>query len=973
MLANLHSYVEIVVKYILVFKTTSNEQPKDYMIFEDLKDTGIKCFLETCSLIKSEETPCTTSESDVNPAIKKFKRNHDDINYSTVYISKSFHERNIRNKSYETVMMEDRDTKFRVIEVPFSKNMFEKIYQLKKEKNIEFTDEEIGLIFYYLFPYKELIRNITYVICYNLQNNPKLVDRLFDIVSNPGIEHDKKMVHLSTIITGENVHGRNFRQAANSHVRFYLGDKECTYIAANKNRVCQDASYYKIELEKLNIAFLIEELNMPFAFLASNYDVIIKKFSSISVSSSLTLKIDNIDYDISAIKSNLVSETQILKHKLALISDNEFFKSDRIREIILVFVKVQIPLEQKIYDDISKLSMVICKSTSYDFFESIPEKIKKLGVVPTRKQMSAIIKSPRNIEKISLDEIKFKENISFPDHMRLIKIRSSKICLGVTITFGQNCTKIIIDNTEGTINFKEFAGVNFVLLKIEEYTLQKNLSFQKKNEFTGSFLKLFFIRVDGKLRLNDNFQKVDFDSVNVAPGSEISLCDQNTIIDITKSSGLFDLTPLIGTSLCFTDEMQFKTTSIEGSPKNFLNLSMKFIKSSTDVLLADCFEKVELSYTTMNDNTRVVLNDNCKTLIIECFDGIIDVSNKITWFDEIKISFPVDRQINISFIGSINTHHLCLNNACKEHETIVSMLSNFEGISHLKFTGKFTLAWNRTAPEYIRTLCMISQNTTKKVYYISMIREKRLPNHISSESLFYETSNVIATYILERALKESVLKMIQNVEFLSVEYNGNYEIFGRMESLQVLDFGTTNFENALFEHLPHNIKLLNISGPNNSEKSGIFKYKLSDLMKLIHCDNLKVLVIDANFIFQVGTLSFVPSSVKILKVHCKSKPKEIMLLDHQKIDLCELYIYNEKLGSNTHFIIRKDIDTQVCVEALQKYIKFESLEQLALVSSAGMAEIDINSLISLNILRKRIRSVFDVFNRYNSANFALFN
>ncbi|ELQ76856.1 putative LRR containing protein [Trachipleistophora hominis] len=942
MLANLYSYVEITMKYILIFETAPDKQ-QDYMIFEDLDDTGIKNFLSTCSRTTlTEVSDYDFGRYDVKPPpYKKTRRTNEYVGYNATYFSKHFHGKDIKDKSYKDIIEEEHKTEFRVINVPFSKTTFEKIYELKIHDDIIFTNEEIYLIFFYLYPHKENMTKLTRVICFHLQRNPTMVQELFDIAQDCNIKYNDRMTCLAMIINPECHYVKDFRRTVKSSIIFALKDKRGESTTINNNTTHYNAFYYEIELDKLNIAFLIESLAMSYDYFALNHNILYEKFRNVLDKSCLVIKIHNIHGNHDYTRPELTTETTILKCKLTLIAESEFLKCSCIQEIILQFNNVQVSCEYDILKSINKLSMVIFELNSFENLKSIPKEIKNHEMILKNVILEPTLTIPDTLKRISFQESQFCESLIFPNYIQSVAILRSDVNQDATIIFDENCENVEIDETYIRIKFQEYVELNYILLTGKKYHNGGKLCYSKGKCPGEGFFIIHYANIFGRLILNINLQKVDFFFVNMSMDSQIVLCAHNKYFDISLSEGFFDLSDFIGISLHFTRKMSIKTDSIEGSTGKLLKIIIKDMELSENIVLSDCFESVELENVTLKNSSILVLNSKCKTLIIKNFDGVIKVHDRAMRFETVDISFAVNTKINIFFLGVIYADNLHLSNACRNIERIKCIFSTIQGVRNLKFTRKFTHEWSRPAEKYINTLRRIPGYQEIAEKYSKILSENSSVRSRLRKELFYKTSTAVVNSVLKTLLNASVIETIQKIEFKSITLDDcNYEILYGMKNLQILSLGHPNFTSALFSHLPFSLRLLDISWSDSNCEVEVVRHGLTDLMNLQRCYSLNVLVIDAGLFFQAGTLNFVPSSVTILKVYFTSSLEKFKSSKNRKLYLNELYIEGEALGLDQNSTEIGKTNAYAAIKALKKCIEFEYLKQFAFVCSNVRKEID---------------------------------
>ncbi|ELQ75302.1 putative LRR containing protein [Trachipleistophora hominis] len=220
------------------------------------------------------------------------------------------------------------------------------------------------------------------------------------------------------------------------------------------------------------------------------------------------------------------------------------------------------------------------------------------------------------------------------------------------------------------------------------------------------------------------------------------------------------------------------------------------------------------------------------------------------------------------------------------------------------------------------------------------MQDRSIEYHLR-ESLFYETSSAVVNTILETILNVFVAQTIRNIEFESIQLSKhNYKILTNLKTLIVLDLGTKSITDKLFGCLPPNLKLLNIAGLKKYEKSEGIKYNLIEVQRIAELSNLKVFIIDADLIFKICALSFIPSSVEVLKIYFEVIPEKLPVLPEPLLHLRELYIECNNPYEDHYNRGMNITHTKPFIDYLQKCIDFESLEQFVFVSPYTLIKID---------------------------------
>ncbi|ELA45744.1 hypothetical protein VCUG_02769, partial [Vavraia culicis subsp. floridensis] len=123
------------------------------------------------------------------------------------------------------------------------------------------------------------------------------------------------------------------------------------------------------------------------------------------------------------------------------------------------------------------------------------------------------------------------------------------------------------------------------------------------------------------------------------------------------------------------------------------------------------------------------------------------------------------------------------------------------------------------------------------------------------------------------------------------------------------------------------------------------KHEINPLIVARSNINLKVLVIDAQFLYDFNSILLSIPSLEVLKIRC-SQPININLqAQRDKIRLHELLIECSDDQINEYKTSRTTSEIHCFIQSLALYIDFTSLERLALVSISQSVIIDAATLM----------------------------
>lgn len=173
LITSLYDYVTVAVVYIFVFQSWTEEGNNEYMVIYNLRETNMMEFLSSLEAgttsfnyniheygQKQHILGISECAEDVllnSTAVQFLTKNQTKINYS----------------SYRDFILANNDTskRFKIVNMPFKKSLFEKITTSTSDNINTFSLEEIRCIFQKVFFCLDRNEGVAYNICMNLQDD----------------------------------------------------------------------------------------------------------------------------------------------------------------------------------------------------------------------------------------------------------------------------------------------------------------------------------------------------------------------------------------------------------------------------------------------------------------------------------------------------------------------------------------------------------------------------------------------------------------------------------------------------------------------------------------------------------------------------------------------------------------------------------------------------------------------------------
>ncbi|ELA45786.2 hypothetical protein VCUG_02727, partial [Vavraia culicis subsp. floridensis] len=262
-------------------------------------------------------------------------------------------------------------------------------------------------------------------------------------------------------------------------------------------------------------------------------------------------------------------------------------------------------------------------------------------------------------------------------------------------------------------------------------------------------------------------------------------------------------------------------------------------------------------------------------------------------------------------------------------DVITTILAGLEEVKHLEFESKYPRMMSKVFGEHHKESLMNIVSTEN--YKNDPNFELRYSEIKDTEPVVFllEMSNIVVNLILKAVLSEKVMNTVSKLEFTSVAIDAdNCKSLGKLSNLKILRICPKIITNEFLYNLPMNLKLLNITDLDAMDRNLMTEHEINPSTLARPNINLKVLVIDAQFLYDFNSILLSIPSLEVLKIRC-SQPININLqAQRDKIRLQELFIECSDDQINEYKTSRTTSEIHCFIQSLALYIDFTSLERL---------------------------------------------
>lgn len=889
MLFLLQKYAEKLLKYILVFQTIIDGLNEDYIVLDDLEDTGMVRYLNACE--KDADKCILTCVMKNSERIYPLKGTSDQkktlANGTSYYFSHVFGFKKLEYEPYYILIEKDKNIKYKVIKVPLHRPFFMKIMKLSQHHIPTFTTDEICTIITDILPYKDRAELLAHSICSHLQNNPDLVHELIGCVNNPESSHYSPQTRfLSSVVFNTNRTRDSFSDILSTRVGFKLVNQKDSdsVIYAYAGQKCPGKVFFFVSINRLTIKFLIKHLEMSYYSFKENQDALNSIFCKEPKELLESVKIYAINNEIDTVMPDLTSENQILSHKLSVITQSRFLLAGNIGSIGLQFAHFKKKIDFTCLNHLKMLNDIICWKCSLNFVKSIPEQINIEMYLSEDKTDNLFKETPSNIVNVSYSNCHISDCSKISGKIRSITIDCCPIDSNDVLSFGKNYENVTVKTRKPIkIEMNGYVGFEEVFLGGSKNSVFK---FNKEPVTHRGVLELIdakIMEMAMPITISENIHEATFECVQLLSDSTIVFPHTGQSIQISRSQGLFDLEAYIGFKQLFTYNMAVKVLPIQNSEISLSYILLRNIQLDQNIILPNNYEYVVLENVVVDENASVLLNKACKRLVISGCSGTFNISDA-EYFENITICYSIYKDNDIRFVGSRVVNHLHLRNICGNMEVVKSQLKCFKQVKHLQFTFNYSDEAEDIGSDV--NLSTIFENIFGK--NVNPVPEY-LPSH---EDCYLKTackkSEFAVNFILSEIFTENFIDSVTELELTSITITpNNYDLVNSLSNLAILKIRSASLTYNFFKCLPIDLRILDVSGSHIFYESA--EHNTCNGRKN-YSNNVKIASLSAKVLFQLPNIGLLLPSLMILKIQFDPMCKADYIVHDDVIQLEELFI-----------------------------------------------------------------------------------
>lgn len=923
MLRNLYAYIGVVTKYILVFDAESGESNSNYVVFDELEDTGVADFVRNCRTIKQNDLfdraigdaqrySCARQGMALMP--------EDNRVYYHCHI---FGAREVACKPYQSLIQTNSGTKFEIIPVPISKPLFEKVLKLSEHHVPHFTSAEVCALIEHLLPFKDKRALLAYVVYLYLQNHPSFAHQVLACHSEEPCRHTPLAQFFAAFVFGTGHAADGFAPLISSNVVVRLQDEHGIIAEISSSSLCNKPIYHRVKLDTPLFGFMFDCLSVSYRCL-TEHEAALQHVLHIGMRKGpLTVKIQNIDEREE--RAHQRTPSDVLRHRLCFLSTCGLLQYRHISEIILEFHRITVPVSTMRFNEGIGITAV-CYHCSVEFIDSLLRKVKIVSASICGANSRTINRVHRNVAKLSYTKCSFDGRILVPRTVQDYEMFCCDATPDTSFRFKGECCSIAVRGVQTTIYPSGNAGFSRIMLQ----STDSHFMFSAGKGSESSFLKLKNAKIGLKTCINENVHSVKF--VGVTADQEIEFDGRNTCLHVLESSGWFDLWPFMCTKLCLKRNMVIKVSPIPDSLHDLSHILLCNIGLDHTLTLPDCYRHAELENVSTFGDACLVLGENCKELSVKACCGVLDL-RKAEYLDRLTVELSVAERNNVRFVGVRRVGHLHCRNVCRDIDVIKSLLLGLERVDYLQFTSDYSAVRYHDIRLYYSTR-PFSLPPSRNLGCIPTQQHRESPlNRDTPWVYIHSTTNVLVNRALRMVLRRPAVKNLARLELTLICVTGsNCKLLKRLKHLEVLKVSTACLTSEFFTNLPRMLRMMDIT--DTYIRKHRTTRRVSGPLNIKHTFNdLKVLAIDAcAFVHLTAIFSLAPT-LKVLRVRNTEIPPHSLPMVARKVQLQECFIEcaYHLIAPDAMYVTRPDLTS--LIELLSQHIDFHALESLVIMSS----------------------------------------
>lgn len=712
------NYIKVAMKYVLVFVPNLHTQNEEYLVFNNLHETGLENYLSTCKSTQVvSSVPRELRISEKSESVLEGSENTAEVRkkHFTCYIGEIFGLGGSKCKSYQDFIDTNvNDMSFTIVKVPLSMSLFKKISNISRHTASDFTFDDIYDMFVQLFPFKDKQALCALAVVFHLHKNSDLTAELKRCyVAQDKSKFDEKIKYLSTHIFSSSTNSDSFLSIINRILEFYsFSDNDEIMVRYQDNEFVE--LFIVAELADFSLRFMFTHVEISYNRLVNNADILVKQLSDDHFQYPLTLCIEEIEGTLEeddpceylrsnssdstsgsdsdddggigfrSLRSSPLSEKETLVHAIGLISDVVCSMGGRVQKVILELNRFATAIDSSCFSRIGSLSVIRCTDCSAEFLASLPCNAVQIVAKFNNSFARSVTELYQNAASVQYNENTFYNDLTFMGRQKHIEICSSAINESFTFLPENDYECISLISVYGVVYLSGIAGFGQILLKRTNTT--NKLHYEKK-EPGKSLFELKSAQIFDHMVVDADIGSVILHMVELDLGTSIVFSSTNMHVEVSESRGLLDMTSFIGTVVFIDRTMKLKISSTQDKHSELSHIELSGINFRGNVVLRDVFEEIDLKYVFIDKKSSLTVNMSCKELVIERCTGMIDLT-RVHQLDKVKITFALQEHIRFKFAEPMHVRHLHLHRVCHGVDEMEMLFSNFVKIEYLQITDE---------------------------------------------------------------------------------------------------------------------------------------------------------------------------------------------------------------------------------------------------------------------------------------------
>lgn len=864
MLDEVYEYVTKGIVYILVFNSLLEDGNREYIVCYDLKNTNMSVFIN--SLENDEVTNtgyriwCYESTQHVVETVhytdsaprKPWLRYHDFVRTNN-----------------------NPNVKFKIVEVPYTKHLHERAVPVRSDGYHEFSLDEVRLIFKYIFMNLDDDGKLSFDLCMTFQVNMSLFQTLraeeecdddlrTEVVAVHGSNFDKALI--------------KFRESMNRNVVLHLTRESRRVAKVFGSNRAERIYNSKVQINELNVGYLFERCDVRASFLRDNAELFYKKLGHNFNGARLTLILRETLLFKSLV--TMMSRDMVLASHFKWVSELQLWQSSHIDRVTIeiqisnVYQGYSIMCTKTPFDSIYKIEC------SIDFINSVAQPIRDMVLYYENSLGMSVDETAAYVTHLKGHNLVFSSNFVFKKCFKTIKMYRASVEEGSVVALKGRFDELDIKYSVGEF---DLVGV-FALGVIKLLNNISRLYLRMESADNSSELLMSHALVEEHVLIDERITIVCLEDSCLSKGARVLVGENHRKITISGARGTLNLQGLVTANLHAESDTSVKICRVKNS---IFKLQLVKYVVKQPIELMNCFYDIKLIEVTLDDDLCLVINENCKNVLIFQCVGTYDLSRPAR-FISVEIGFSAVSPEKLTVKGPIRTESLFIHDIPDDIPALARFFSEFEEINHLLISHSLELKRS------VSLECLI-------LYRHKMVESNKLANNdpsaaqntIGDESLLCaDEFDTRAEEILAAIFNTCAVKKVEGLEYRDIQMsNRNSRYLQEMQNLQILRIELNNLTDNSFKYLPSCLKLLSLIRAEPITRINIDQSPSLNTATALSA--LKVLIIDGKFLSDMLFSHSIPPSLEALVTKYANLRTGTNVPGSTKVKLRKLRVYAE--------------------------------------------------------------------------------